>query len=72
MSRFITGRPRVASVFLNRVKSSAAQVCGGPGAAAATLAVSFLALCFYWFLRGFDWFSRYNGLLSVAVVGFTR
>lgn len=28
MSCFITGRPRVASVLLNRVKSSAAQVCG--------------------------------------------
>lgn len=31
MSCFISGRPRVASVFLNRVESSAPQVCGGPG-----------------------------------------
>lgn len=37
MSCFITGRPRVASVLLNRVKSSAAQVCGGPGDARRSL-----------------------------------
>lgn len=75
MSCFITGRPRVASVFLNRVKSSAAQVCGGPGDARRSLEHSppLSLLCVFNVpARILDWFSRYNRPPSVPVEKFAR
>lgn len=61
MSCFISGRPRVASVFLNRVESSATGVrCSRRRAAVAlTLAASLHACCLDApsFLQRFGWFS---------------